>query len=607
MFTAQSHPRWAPSKPLALLFVTCLVLPSIGATAGARPSHPSIRARASAISQALKAAGAASTRADHALVAEARALRACQVRHSKHCRATRRSVQRAGHRLAVTERRLSKLARGRSRTTNASAATRAPHLTVSGQTLTWAPVGSVNTYVFVRKVPGQADQYSVITGESITPPPVPGYTVRYSIRTDVNGSAWAHEQSISYPAPTPPNTPPAEPPTITPITPTTPPSTPPTNPQTAPIITVSGQTLTWTQIGSVHTYVLVSKTPGQADQYSAISGTSTTPPVVPGATVHYSVRTAVEGSAWSPEVIIAYPQQPPTTGGGGEGSNVIIGVNNISGWGPEQAQKMITAGIKSERLEYGDYTTIQDSIANGFSNDTVIVGNTPDGSRLSTIDTSSWVSSTLSAVKEEAANGVTIIEVGNEMYLKGGQAEPVKYAEMYMALAKAVDTAGVKGVKLLFNSFGDYQRLDGTYSNVTEGNGWLADALRVQPGLKTRIDDFSQHPYGLAWENNENTDDWGPGALEAEHKQAVELGLSHTDYYVTEFGVQLEAGGVTGSNSQAQQAERIKAVYTELIGTGYVKGIWYYGPHDNETGTWGLVADPWTPRQALAVVASFAS
>jgi hypothetical protein len=281
-------------------------------------------------------------------------------------------------------------------------------------------------------------------------------------------------------------------------------------------------------------------------------------------------------------------------------------VNNISGWGPEQAHKLLATGIKSERLEYGDYTTIQESTANGFSHDTVVVGNTADGSRLSTIDTSSWVSSTLSAVKEEAANGVTLLEVGNEMYLKGGQAEPEKYAEMYMALANAVDAAGVRSVKLLFNSFGDYQRPDGTYSNVAEGNGWLGDALRAQPGLKARIDDFSQHPYGLAWENNENTNDWGPGALEAEHRQAVGLGFSHTDYYATEFGVQLNAGGVTGSSSQTQQAERIKAVYTELIATGYVKGIWYYGPHDNETGTWGLVTDPWTPRQALTVVALFA-
>jgi hypothetical protein len=299
------------------------------------------------------------------------------------------------------------------------------------------------------------------------------------------------------------------------------------------------------------------------------------------------------------------PAEPPS--GTGEGSGVIIGVNNISGWGPEQGAKMLATGITSERLEYGDFTTIQQSLTNGFRNDTVIVGNTPDGSRLSTINTSSWVSSTLAAVKEEAANGVTLLEVGNEMYLKGGQAEPVKYAEMYMALADAVDAANVKGVKLLFNSFGDYQRTDGTFSNVPEGGGWLADALRAQPRLKTRVDAFSAHPYGLARENNENTNDWGPGALEAEHRQAVELGFSHTDYYATEFGVQLDAGGVTGSNSEAEQAERIKAVFEELIATGYVKGIWYYGPHDNETGKWGLVTDPWTPRKSLAVVASFAA
>ncbi len=45
--------------------------------------------------------------------------------------------------------------------------TAAPKLSVSGDTLTWSRVGTINSYVFVRKVPGQADQYSTVTGLSI--------------------------------------------------------------------------------------------------------------------------------------------------------------------------------------------------------------------------------------------------------------------------------------------------------------------------------------------------------------------------------------------------------------------------------------------------------
>jgi len=84
-----------------------------------------------------------------------------------------------------------------------------------------------------------------------------------------------------------------------------------TNAQAAPTMTVNGQTLTWNAIAKVGTYVLVTKVPGTPDAYSVVSGTSITPAAVPGATVKYSVRTAVEGSAWATEVSVTYPAPPP--------------------------------------------------------------------------------------------------------------------------------------------------------------------------------------------------------------------------------------------------------------------------------------------------------
>jgi hypothetical protein len=126
-----------------------------------------------------------------------------------------------------------------------SAVTRTPRLSVSGLSLTWIRFHRVKTYVLARKVPGQADQYSIVDGTSIVPPSVPGVIVAYSVRTNVSGSAWSAEQSISYPAakttaptPTPPvgtsgeggTTPPV---TIPPVT--TPPVTTP--PVTIPPVT----------------------------------------------------------------------------------------------------------------------------------------------------------------------------------------------------------------------------------------------------------------------------------------------------------------------------------------------------------------------------------
>jgi hypothetical protein len=158
----------------------------------------------------------------------------------------------------------------------------APRLTVSGTTLSWVPAAPASSYVFVKKVPGLAAQYSITSGTSLTPAAVPGKTVAYSVRANVAGSEWAPEVTIAYPA--------AE-----------------IDETTAPRLTVSGTTLNWNRVGTVDRYVFVRKVPGQAAQYSTVSGLSITPAAVPGETVAYSVRTAVEGSEWAPEVTIAYP------------------------------------------------------------------------------------------------------------------------------------------------------------------------------------------------------------------------------------------------------------------------------------------------------------
>jgi hypothetical protein len=89
----------------------------------------------------------------------------------------------------------------------------APTMSVSGTSVSWTPTSGVSSYVFVRKLPGQAAQYSVVNGTSATPPVVAGQTVSYGVRTNVSGSAWANEVSIAYsgsstpPPPTPPPTP----------------------------------------------------------------------------------------------------------------------------------------------------------------------------------------------------------------------------------------------------------------------------------------------------------------------------------------------------------------------------------------------------------------
>ncbi|MFL5817881.1 MAG: hypothetical protein ACJ76L_09785, partial [Conexibacter sp.] len=92
-------------------------------------------------------------------------------------------------------------------TTLATDVLAAPTMSVSGTTVSWRPISGVSSYVFVRKVPGQTTQYSIVNGTSVMPPVVAGQTVSYGVRTNVSGSNWANEVTITYPATsTPPAT-----------------------------------------------------------------------------------------------------------------------------------------------------------------------------------------------------------------------------------------------------------------------------------------------------------------------------------------------------------------------------------------------------------------
>jgi hypothetical protein len=265
---------------------------SSGALAFASRSHPR------ALMSAAKVAG----RADRALVHDAKTLRHCRESRPGHCGTVHHALQGAGRRLARAQHHLTHVAGSTGRTTGTASSYRsareAPKVHVSGQTLSWNRVARMHSYILVRHVPGQMPQTSIVHGRSVTPPPVPGVTVGYSVRTTALYSSWSAEVSIAYPRvgePTPVKAP---------------------DPQAAPALSASGQTLSWNAIAAITTYVLDIKVPGQVDQYTEVTGTAFKPPVVAGKTVHYQVRTAVEGSVWSTEAGISFPATrevtPPT-------------------------------------------------------------------------------------------------------------------------------------------------------------------------------------------------------------------------------------------------------------------------------------------------------
>jgi hypothetical protein len=508
--SARPHPTWG--RPTArLLVMTCLILPAVGASAEAAPTryvhaahgrtmhYRSNHARATAaraFPNVLRVAARRARRADRALVFDARGLKACfrdNPKHPRRCNAARQAVQRAGTRLARAERRLARIARTSSATGarhggSARANLRqAPQLTVAGFTLHWTRVARINTYVLLSNVPGRAVRYSVVSGTSVTPPPVPGVTVRYSVRTTANGSAWSAEQAISYPSP-----------------PTT------LDTQAAPALSVSGQTLSWSTVANVNTYVLRRSVSGQVDRFSVVSGTSVTPAPVSGTTVRYSVRTAVEGSAWSSQVAIVYPAaappasrtlpEPASAGfqpGVTSGSDQLYDIPGAAKLGAKVVRLAfpINESVRSIEPVIAEYAAKGIRVAPMADFDSYFP--TP----AETTGLALWAKAfgpggTFWAGRSNSGLAITSIEFGNETSYSyqypddspsGYAARAQSYALRFAEAATAVRAAN-PGVGLL---------AQGDSGNA--GPAWVQDMFKAVPDLGGLVAGWTIHPYGPEW------------------------------------------------------------------------------------------------------------
>jgi hypothetical protein len=165
---------------LALLATALSVVPTSAASARVTPERQVAVAK-SRVARLATSAKRTCARADRVRSASAR--RSCRAAQAKLRRARR--TLRAVAAAAAQNRRA------------------APVLTVSGQTISWKRVADVDRYKLATKVPGQATAYRVVSGLKVTPSAVPGKTVTYGLRTDVDGSVWAREVNITYPASSP--------------------------------------------------------------------------------------------------------------------------------------------------------------------------------------------------------------------------------------------------------------------------------------------------------------------------------------------------------------------------------------------------------------------
>jgi hypothetical protein len=554
-FPLRRHSRRLVTALLLVVLSTLAVAPG-AASASPRAAAAKARAAVARLNHASKVQRAA----DHRLVVAAHALKSCRRRHAAACTAQRRAVQSAGVRLHRAQRRLNTVARRQARRARSGATVSAPTIAVSGQKLSWNAASNVSRYVFVRKVPGQADQYSLVSGTSTTPPAVPGKTVRYSVRADASGSAWSKEVSIAYPAiqvtaapaPAPAPTPAPSEPAPAPAPAPTPAPTPSVDLLAAPALTLSGSSLAWNSVGGVATYVLVRRISGEADQYTVVAGTSTTPAAVAGKTAHYSVRTAIDGSAWSPEVSISYPAAPapaPTPAATPAPVNGTFQMGLTAGTAHQYELSYLKAtGARTARIDF-DINKSASSMASDIEAYAKAgirpvllatfygrVPSTTEAQNLATWAAAYGPGGTFWQGKSYPTSVMpNEIEFGNEtsysyQFSDNSMSTYAARAQSYAQRAKdaaVAITAANKNVGLL--AIGD---------NAVNQSAWMTNMLKAVPNLADLVNGWTIHPYGPTWATR----------IDSTINSAKAGGARDLPIWVTEWGLSTDNGNCLSDN-----------------------------------------------------------
>jgi len=451
----------------------------------------------------------------------------------------------------------------------------APTMSVSGTTVSWTPTSGVSSYVFVRKVPNQTPQYSIVNGTSVTPPAVPGQTVSYGVRTNVSGSAWASEVSIAYPSTTTVDT------------------------TTAPRMSVAGNTVSWTAIAGVSSYVFVRKVPNQTPQYSIVNGTSVTPPVVSGTTVNYGVRTNVSGSAWANEVSITYPASTSPSPSPSPSPTPVDGafrMGAVAGSAHQYELSFLKAlGVRTARIEFGVGTSASslasdvDAYARAGIRPLLLAtfyGRNPSTTEAQNL--ANWAKAygpggTFWAGKTyPAGTAVTQIEFGNEtsytyQFSDNSSGTYAARAQTYAQRARdaaAAIRAANPNVGLLVQ--GD---------NAQQQTAWVQNMFRAVPNLGDLAAGWTIHPYGPNWATR----------IDSTINSTRTAGSRDLPIWVTEWGLSSDNGRCLsdnyGFNRCMTYGEAATTLHSALSGMksrygSRLDGFYLYQAHDQyATGT----------------------
>jgi hypothetical protein len=371
---------------------------------------------------------------------------------------------------------------------------------------------------------------------------------------------------------------------------------------TAPVITVSGQTLTWNAISGVSSYVMVRKIAGQPDQYSIVYATSTTPPAVAGQTVRYSVRTNVTGSSWAKEVSIAYPAATTSTATGTTTttttatttSSFRMGVTAGSAFSYE-LPFITSLGAGSARLIYNIGTaastmaTVIDQYARAGVRPLLVAhfyGRLPTAAEAQNVATwakaygpggTFWVGKTY-----PANTAVNRIEFGHETsysyqfsdnslatYAARAQTYALRFKDAQVAVRAANPNVGLLAQ-------GD---------NAVNGTAWVSNMFKAVPDLGSRAAGWTIHPYGPNWKTR----------IDATISSTRAAGSPDRPIWVTEYGLSTDNGRCLSDNygwskcmTYAQAATTLHSVLTGMLTAygGRLGALFLYQAHDQAaTGT----------------------
>jgi hypothetical protein len=490
---------------------------------------------------------------------------AANAAHGRHTSVASRSHSRFAHRASV----------------NLKAA---PAIAVSGYTLTWGAIGSVRTYVLMRKVAGQ-DHRSIVTGTTVTPPVLPGATARYTVRAYVYPSKWSPEVTIRYPSA-------AVPPPVPPITPP---------PVVGPSLGTEGTGTAGNGSGSG----------SEGPTFGTGSG---------GGTEGSGTGTGTEGSG--------------SGGGSSEGSGLgpesfglpfVKGVNtNLAGWSvsntPQVASELTALGVNWEREDL-DWSSVesQRGVYNWTQFEQVLAAAQAKGITILPIlgYAPSWTSpGNASAYAEFVAAAVARFgpgtsfnlqwfELWNEPYFpyawSNKTPEPEAYARDVVAASQAARAVAPSAKFLVAADYTDAPQTGGTSPWETT---WVHDMLLAAPNLGQWVDGVSVHPYG--------DDPSNPVATPGGWKDASNgWSFQRIDTIRAKFqagGVDLpfwitEEGWSSWETSEAQIAKNYADLIVQIKARPWVRALFPYclrefsaKPTNNQPGFGLLKFGTWQPK-----------